>query len=27
VRAVVVRVEVGKTLTSECKYRLGGRGG
>jgi len=27
VRATVVRVEVGKTLTSECRDRLGGRGG
>jgi hypothetical protein len=27
VRAVVVRVEVGKTLTTECRDRLGGRGG
>ncbi len=27
VRAVVVRVAVGETLTSECRDRLGGRGG
>jgi hypothetical protein len=27
VRAKVVRVEVGKTLTPECRDRLGGRGG
>jgi hypothetical protein len=27
VRAVVVRVEVGKTLTLECREKLGGRGG
>lgn len=27
VRATVVRVELGKTLTPECRDRLGGRGG
>jgi hypothetical protein len=27
VRAKVVRVELGKTLTPECREKLGGRGG
>jgi hypothetical protein len=27
VRVIVVRVEVGKTLTPECRKKLGGRGG